>query len=133
MSLIQTINFKELGDRRGSLLALEGNKNVPFEIKRVYYIYNTENGVSRGFHAHKELLQLAICISGSCRFIMDNGINKEEIILNLPSTGLLIPNMIWHEMHNFSDDCIIIVLANEVYQESDYIRDYTEFLNMSHK
>lgn len=133
MSLIQTINFKELGDRRGSLLALEGNKNVPFEIKRVYYIYNTENGVSRGFHAHKELLQLAICISGSCRFIMDNGINKEEIILNLPSTGLLIPNMIWHEMHDFSDDCIIIVLANEVYQESDYIRDYTEFLNMSHK
>lgn len=133
MSLIQTINFKELGDRRGSLLALEGNKNVPFEIKRVYYIYNTENGVSRGFHAHKELLQLAICISGSCRFIMDNGINKEEIILNSPSTGLLIPNMIWHEMHNFSDDCIIIVLANEVYQESDYIRDYTEFLNMSHK
>ena len=129
MSLIQTINFIELGDSRGNLLSLEGNKNVPFEIKRVYYIYNTGNGVSRGFHAHKELLQLAICISGSCRFIMDNGTNKEEITLNSPSTGLLIPNMIWHEMHDFSKNCVLMVLASEIYDETDYIREYSAYLD----
>lgn len=133
MSLIQTINFKELGDSRGGLIALEGNGNVPFEIKRVYYIYNTVDGVARGFHAHKNLIQLAICISGSCRFIMDNGSIKEEVVLNSPSKGLLIDNMLWHEMYDFTEDCIVMVVANEVYQESDYIRDYTEFLDELHK
>lgn len=133
MSLIQTINFKELGDSRGGLIALEGNGNVPFEIKRVYYIYNTVDGVARGFHAHKNLIQLAICISGSCRFIMDNGSIKEEVVLNSPSKGLLIDNMLWHEMYDFTEDCIVMVVANEVYQESDYIRDYTEFLDQLHK
>ncbi|EGO4241682.1 WxcM-like domain-containing protein, partial [Escherichia coli] len=81
MKLVNTIEFKKLGDDRGSLVSLEQNKNIPFEIKRIYYIFGTKDGVSRGFHAHKELRQLAICVRGSCRFVMDDGKNKEEIIL----------------------------------------------------
>ncbi|WP_163907559.1 sugar 3,4-ketoisomerase, partial [Proteus mirabilis] len=111
--------FNKLGDERGSLTSLEQNKNIPFEIKRIYYIFGTKKGVSRGFHAHKELQQLAICVRGSCRFIMDDGKNREEIILNDPNLGLLINPMQWHEMHDFSEDCIVIVLANDYYDEND--------------
>ncbi|WP_272656635.1 MULTISPECIES: FdtA/QdtA family cupin domain-containing protein [unclassified Providencia] len=128
MKLINTIEFKKLGDERGSLVSLEQNKNIPFDVKRVYYIFGTKEGVSRGFHAHKELRQLAVCVRGSCRFIMDDGRNKEELILDTPHKGLLIEPMQWHEMHNFSEDCIIIVLASDYYAESDYIRDYHIFL-----
>ncbi|MQC08408.1 sugar 3,4-ketoisomerase [Morganella morganii] len=127
MSLINLIEFKTLGDDRGSLISLEQNKNIPFEIKRIYYIFGTKENVSRGFHAHKKLRQLAVCVRGSCRFVMDNGIQKEEIILNSPDKGLVIDTMQWHEMHDFSEDCIIIVLANDYYDESDYIRNYENF------
>ncbi|MBJ2118824.1 MULTISPECIES: sugar 3,4-ketoisomerase [Proteus] len=129
MKLINTIDFNILGDERGSLISLEENKNIPFKIKRVYYIFGTKDGVSRGFHAHKELKQLAVCVRGSCRFIMDNGKKREELILDKPNIGLLINPMQWHEMHDFSEDCIIIVLANNYYDESDYIRDYDSFIN----
>ncbi|MFM5437873.1 FdtA/QdtA family cupin domain-containing protein [Aeromonas enteropelogenes] len=128
MSLIKLINFPVLGDERGSLVALENNKNIPFDIKRVYYIYGTEQGVARGFHAHKALKQVAICISGSCRFVMDDGLNKEELILNSPSKGLLIDAMQWHEMYDFSTDSILLVLASDIYDENDYIRDYGSFI-----
>nr|UEO57215.1 TDP-4-oxo-6-deoxy-alpha-D-glucose-3,4-oxoisomerase [Morganella morganii] len=127
MSLINLIEFKTLGDDRGSLISLEQNKNIPFEIKRIYYIFGTKENVSRGFHAHKKLRQLAVCVRGSCRFVMDNGTQKEEIILNSPDKGLVIDAMQWHEMHDFSEDCIIIVLANDYYDESDYIRNYENF------
>nr|WP_314266258.1 FdtA/QdtA family cupin domain-containing protein [uncultured Moellerella sp.] len=128
MKLINIINFNKLGDERGSLVSLEENKNIPFIVKRVYYIFDTKEHVSRGFHAHKELRQLAICVKGSCRFIMDNGENKEELILKSPDKGLMIEPMQWHEMHDFSEDCIIIVLASDYYQESDYIRSYDNFI-----
>ncbi|UFK94528.1 sugar 3,4-ketoisomerase [Providencia rettgeri] len=128
MKLINTIEFKKLGDERGSLVSLEQNKNIPFDVKRVYYIFGTKEGVSRGFHAHKELRQLAVCVRGSCRFIMDDGRNKEELILDTPHKGLLIEPMQWHEMHDFSEDCIIIVLASDYYAENDYIRDYKTFI-----
>ncbi|MEM8181571.1 FdtA/QdtA family cupin domain-containing protein [Morganella morganii subsp. sibonii] len=127
MSLINLIEFKTLGDDRGSLISLEQNKNIPFEIKRIYYIFGTKENVSRGFHAHKKLRQLAVCVRGSCRFVMDNGTQKEEIILDNPDKGLVIDAMQWHEMHDFSEDCIIIVLANDYYDESDYIRNYENF------
>lgn len=130
MSLIKTISFKSLGDDRGSLVALEENNNVPFEIKRLYYIFNTKQGVARGFHAHKQLKQLAVCVSGSCRIILDNGKQKEEIVLDNPETGLIIEDLIWHEMHDFSADCVLLVLANDFYDEADYIRNYDEFLNV---
>ncbi len=128
MKLVNTIEFQKLGDERGSLVSLEQNKNIPFEVKRIYYIFGTKEGVSRGFHAHKNLEQVAICVKGSCRFLLDDGKNKEEVVLNDPSIGLYISNVTWREMHDFSEDCVLIVLASELYDESDYIRDYNVFL-----
>ncbi|MBS4709784.1 MULTISPECIES: sugar 3,4-ketoisomerase [Aeromonas] len=125
--LIKLVDFRVLGDERGSLIALESNNKIPFDIQRVYYLYGTKPGVARGFHAHKKLKQLAVCVKGSCRFVMDDGENKEEIILSTPDKGLLIDAMQWHEMYDFSDDCVLMVLADQFYDESDYIRDYGEF------
>jgi dTDP-4-dehydrorhamnose 3,5-epimerase-like enzyme len=128
MSLIQLVDFPALGDERGSLVAIEAQKKVPFEIKRVYYLFGTKAGVARGFHAHKELKQLAICVTGKCRMILDDGASKEDAWLDSPTTGLLIDSMIWHEMHEFSADCVLLVLASEHYDETDYIRNYDDFL-----
>ena len=133
MSLIKTVSFKPLGDERGSLVALEGNKNVPFDIKRVYYLFATKEGVVRGFHAHKNLKQVAVCVTGSCRFVLDDGSRKEDIILDSPTVGLIIEEMVWREMHDFSDDCVLLVLASESYDEDDYIRCYQEFIKVSGK
>jgi len=128
MSLIHAIDFQVLGDDRGSLVALELGKQIPFEVKRVYYIFGTQEGISRGFHAHKALKQIAFCVRGSCRFVLDDGEKKEDVMLNSPNQGLLIEHMIWREMHDFSEDCVLLVLASEHYDEDDYIRDYNEFL-----
>jgi dTDP-4-dehydrorhamnose 3,5-epimerase-like enzyme len=133
MSLIKWIEFPRLGDERGELITLEigMEKTVPFDIKRVYYIYHTAKGVSRGYHAHKELKQVAICISGKCKMILDSGDSREEVWLDTPKKGLLIESMIWREMHDFSEDCVLLVLASEHYDESDYIRDYQEYISTS--
>lgn len=128
MSLVKLISFESLGDHRGSLVALEQNKNIPFAIKRIYYIFDTKQGVVRGLHAHKALKQVAIALKGSCRFVLDDGITKEDIILDCPTKGILIDSCLWREMHDFSDDCVLMVLASEHYDESDYIRDYAVFL-----
>ncbi len=128
MSLVNWIDFQVLGDERGSLVALEKDRNVPFDIRRVYYIYKTEQGVSRGYHAHRNLRQVAMCVAGSCRMVLDNGKAREEVVLDCPTRGLLIESMMWREMHDFSDDCVLLVLASELYDEADYIRDYDEFL-----
>ncbi len=125
---IQTIDLIIKGDERGSLIALEENHNIPFDVKRVYYIFGTEQGVRRGYHAHKNLKQLAICVSGSCKFLLDDGTQKEYIELALPTQGLLIEGLIWREMYDFSPNCVLIVLADAYYDESDYIRDYDQFL-----
>lgn len=125
----KVINFKDLGDHRGSLIAVEENKDIPFKIKRVYYIVNTPENIDRGFHAHKNLKQIAIALKGSCIFKLDNGTTVEEIILDDPKKGLLIDSIIWREMKKFSKDCVLLVLANEHYDESDYIRDYNDFIN----
>ena len=126
---IKFINFEIKGDERGSLIAIEELKNIPFEIKRVYYIFNTKKNVRRGFHAHKNLKQVAICVKGSCKFLLDDGKERvDEIVLNKPNKGLLIEEMIWHEMYDFSEDGVLLILASEYYDESDYIRDYEEFL-----
>lgn len=128
MNIINLLDFKSFGDERGNLIAIENDKNIPFDIKRVYYLFGTAAGESRGFHAHKELRQVAICIVGKCTFIMNDGVMNETIMLNNPAQGLLIDKMQWHEMHDFSDDCVLLVLASDTYDESDYIRNYTEFL-----
>ena len=133
MSIIKTINFKLLGDDRGSLVALEGNKSIPFEIKRVFYIFGTKQGISRGNHAHRNLKQVAVCLNGSCRFLLDDGVHQETIILDKPTKGLLIEGLIWNEMHDFTTDCVLMVLASEYYNERDYIRDYHAFVNEVHE
>lgn len=127
MSLIQWANFPPLGDDRGSLVALESSKTIPFEIKRVYYIFGTQQGVARGFHAHRKLKQVAVCVTGKCRMILDNGTIREEAWLDSPTKGLIIGDLVWREMHDFSPDCVLLVLASEHYDESDYIRDYEVF------
>lgn len=125
---IKLINFDIKGDERGSLIALEENKNIPFDIKRVYYIFDTKTGVKRGFHAHNKLKQVLICVSGSCKITLDDGQDREEIFLSLPNVGLYISEKLWREMSDFSSDCVLMVIASEFYIEEDYIRNYQDFI-----
>ncbi|HDX5688582.1 TPA: WxcM-like domain-containing protein [Escherichia coli] len=127
---VKLIPLQTHGDDRGSLVALEEGYNIPFQIKRVYYIFNTKKGVMRGFHAHKNLKQVAIAVRGSCKFKLDNGTDSVEILLNDPAQGLLIESFIWREMYDFSEDCVLMVLADSHYDENDYVRDYNAFLNL---
>ena len=120
--------FQQHGDERGQLVALEEHKDIPFEIKRVYYMYDTGKGVTRGQHAHKSLEQILICIHGSCKLMLDNGKEKKIVSLEKPYEGLYISNNIWREMYDFSSDAVLMVLASDVYNEEDYIRNYDEFL-----
>ena len=133
MSLIEWVELPDLGDERGSLVVIESNKNIPFDVKRLYYIFNTQSDIPRGFHAHKELHQIAFCLKGKCKMVMDSGMEKQEVWLENSNKGLRIPPLIWHEMHDFSDDCILLVVASDHYKESDYIRSYDEFLKEIHK
>ena len=125
---LKTYRFRSNGDDRGQLVALEELKNIPFDIKRVYYIYNTIAGVTRGKHAHRKLQQILICVSGSCRIRLDDGYEKKEILLDDPTLGLYISNDTWREMYDFTPDAVLLVLASEYYNTDDYIRDYDEFL-----
>lgn len=122
--------FQQHGDERGQLVALEELKDIPFEIKRVYYMYDTGEGIHRGFHAHKSLKQILICIHGSCKILLDNGTEKKIVPLEKPYEGLYIANNMWREMYDFSPDAVLMVLASEYYDESDYIRDYDQFLKL---
>ncbi|EPF2930954.1 sugar 3,4-ketoisomerase [Vibrio navarrensis] len=131
--LLSFIQFPVIGDERGNLVALERNKEIPFDIRRVYYMFGMQSDLPRGFHAHKELIQVAVCLKGSCDILMDDGKDKQVVTLNSPDKGLVIGTMQWHEMANFSDDCVLLVLASDVYNESDYIRDYSEFLREARK
>ena len=131
--LIKKIEFPILGDERGSLIALENSKNIPFDVKRVYYIFGSKKDIRRGFHAHHKTNQLAICVSGSCSFLMDDGKQVENLTMNSKNIGLLIPSMVWHEMFDFSEDCILLVLADSLYDEADYIRSYQEFTKLTQK
>ena len=120
--------FQQHGDERGQLVALEEYKDIPFQIKRVYYMYDTGKGVRRGYHAHKSLEQILICIHGTCKILLDNGKKKKIVPLEKPYEGLYIANNIWREMFDFSPDAVLMVLASDFYNEEDYIRDYEEFL-----
>lgn len=121
--------FQQHGDDRGQLVALEELKDIPFEIKRVYYMYDTGEGVRRGKHAHKSLEQILICIHGSCKILLDNGKEKKIVSLERPYEGLYIANDMWREMYDFSNDAVLMVLASDYYNEEDYIRNYDDFLS----
>ncbi len=125
---IKKYTFQRHGDDRGMLVALEEMKDIPFNIKRVYYMYDTIEGVRRGFHAHKCLEQILIPIHGSCKVHLDDGTDTAEVVLDKPFEGLYISNAVWREMYDFSPDAVLMVLASEYYDEKDYIRDYDEFL-----
>lgn len=118
----------EHGDLRGQLTAIEENKDIPFEVKRIYYIYDTAENVSRGHHAHKKLQQILICVHGSCEVLLDDGNERQRIRLDKPYEGIYLSNAIWREMDNFSKDAVLLVMASDFYIEEDYIRDYDEFL-----
>ncbi len=122
------ITFQKHGDERGMLIALESKKEIPFEIKRVYYMYDTLSNVRRGFHAHKKLQQILICIHGRCKIHLDDGKETCEVLLDKPYEGLYVSNDMWREMYDFSEDAVLMVLASELYDESDYIRNYDEFI-----
>jgi dTDP-4-dehydrorhamnose 3,5-epimerase-like enzyme len=124
--LAQLIRFTPRGDKRGSLVALE-DYEVGFPIKRVYHIFHTAPGVTRGLHAHRDLCQVAVAVTGSCTFLLDNGTVRETVRLDDPTVGLAINSMVWREMSDFSPDCVLLVLASHNYDESDYIRDYEQF------
>lgn len=124
---VTTCEFKVRGDDRGALVAIEENIDIPFPLKRVYYIFNTGKGVRRGRHAHHTLRQVLICIHGSCKILLDDGREKAEMLMDSASAGLLVDRMIWHEMYDFSHDCVLLALASDLYHESDYIRNYEEF------
>ena len=130
MKLINWIDLPNLGDERGGLVVAEASKNIPFKVNRIYYIFDAKPDIPRGFHAHKELYQVAFCIKGQCKMLMDNGVEKQEVWMDQPNKGLMIPPLIWHEMHDFSEDCILLVLASEYYDEGDYIRNYDDFLTI---
>ena len=124
-----TLNdFQQHGDKRGMLVALEEMKDIPFEVKRVYYMYDTVAGVRRGYHAHKALQQILIAIHGSCKIHLDDGNDTAEVVLDKPYEGLYLSNNVWREMYDFSDDAVLMVLASEYYDENDYIRNYHDFL-----
>ncbi|MDR1952218.1 MAG: FdtA/QdtA family cupin domain-containing protein [Elusimicrobiota bacterium] len=127
------VELKSFGDKNGSLVALEAEKNIPFEIKRVYYIFGTKKDFVRGKHSHKNLKQYIICVSGSCDFYLDDGDRKEKITLDSPLKAIYIEGNIWREFVNFSKDCVIMVLANQYYNEKEYIKDYEEFLKCKKK
>lgn len=118
------------GDERGSLVAIESMRDVPFDIARVYYIFGTQAGVDRGFHAHRDLRQFAVAVSGSCTIILDDGRTRQAMRLDDPSIGLTIDGLLWREMTDFSPDCVLLVFADAIYDESDYIRDYQQFLEL---
>ena len=122
--------FQQHGDDRGMLVALEEFNDIPFTIKRVYYMYNTKEGIHRGFHAHQSLEQILVCIHGSCKIKLDNGRERKIVALEKPYEGLYVPNNMWREMYDFSSDAVLLVLASEIYREEDYIRDYDEFLKL---
>ena len=127
---IKTDRFPPHGDDRGQLVALEALEDIPFEIKRVYYIYDTLPDVVRGKHAHRCLEQILICVHGSCKVALEDGQTRQEICLDDPTLGLYISNDTWREMYDFSEGAVLLVLASEHYDEADYIRDYTKFLEM---
>ena len=120
--------FQPHGDERGQLVSLEEFSDIPFHIKRVYFMYETKENVTRGKHAHKKLEQILVCIHGSCKILLDNGREKKVVPLEKPYEGLYVANDMWREMFDFSPDAVLLVFASELYDESDYIRDYDEFL-----
>lgn len=126
--MISLIDIPTHGDSRGCLSVAEIGGVLPFIIKRVYWVHSTNPGVSRGFHSHKKLRQLCVCVKGSLRLSLFDGINEDSVILDTPAKGIIIEPGTWREMHDLSPDCVLMVLADTEYDETDYIRDKSAFI-----
>ncbi len=123
------IEFTDLGDERGNLVVIEGDgMDIPFEIKRVFYIYGSDSEVIRGQHANRETEFLLVNVSGTSKVKIDNGTESEVILLNRPRMGLYLSSMVWKDMYDFSEDSVLLVLASKHYDASEYIRDYSDYL-----
>jgi len=122
------INMQTFGDERGHLISMQDNTNCPFDVKRAFYIFDTKPGVVRGAHANRNSEFCLIAINGSCKIKVDDGKKQEIVELNNPKTALYLDKMLWKEMYDFSYNAILLVLANTLYDENEYIRDYDEFL-----
>ena len=129
---INIINIPKIEDPRGNLSVIE-KEIVPFEIKRVYYLYDVPAGAERGGHSHKEQQEFLVALSGSFEVILNDGKTEKSVTLNKPFEGLLITNGIWRELKNFSSGAVCLVVASDVFSEADYIRDFNEFLAISSK
>ena len=125
--LARYIDFEVRGDELGWLIALEAERNIPFPIRRAYYIFGTRPGVRRGRHAHRTLQQVMVCLAGECRVLLDDGTAAEDLQMRRNDRGLVLEPMIWHEMYDFSADCVLLVLADAWYEEAEYIRSYSAF------
>ena len=124
----QILEFGDLGDERGQLVVVEGEKDIPFEIQRVFYIYGSDSQVIRGQHANRKSEFVLINVSGTSKVRVDNGFEEDIIELNRPRMGLYLPTMLWKDMYDFSEDSVLLVLTNTHYDGSEYIRDYEEYL-----
>jgi len=124
------ININERGDERGLLAVVESNQTIPFDIKRVFYIYGTKDNVRRGYHGHYKTRQALISVSGSCKVFLDNLQRKTDVVLDSPTKILILEPNDWHEMYEFSPDCVLLVLASHLYDPQDYIRDYEKFIEV---
>ena len=122
------LEFGDLGDERGKLVVVEGNQDIPFDIKRVFYMYGSDNEVIRGQHANRNSEFVLINVSGTSKVRVDNGFEEDIIELNRPRMGLYLPTMLWKDMYEFSEDSVLLVLANTHYDGGEYIRYYDEFL-----
>lgn len=128
---IAKYKFKENKAPGGTLVSLEDKKELPFAVKRVYYLYGLDGNSVRGRHAHRTLQQLLVCLCGSCKLSLDNGSERQEFLLDNPAEGVLISAGMWREIYGCSSDTVLLVLASEIYDEEDYIRDYDEFLHFA--
>lgn len=128
LSDCRIVELPKISDPRGNLSFIEGDQHVPFEIKRVYYLYDVPGGEARGGHAHRKLQQLIIAMSGSFDVVLDDGFERKTVCLNRSYQGLYLSSMIWRELVNFSSGAVCVVLASEYYDEDDYYRDYDAFL-----
>ena len=127
--ICEILSFKDLGDERGKLVVIEGGKDIPFEIKRVFYIYGSDSTIVRGQHANKESEFILINVSGSSKVLITDGVKKEVVVLDRPMMGVYLPKNVWKEMYDFSKDSVLLVLTNTHYDATEYIRNFNDYLD----